>query len=380
MTAAGPGGGSILPATPPRRSAAPIAGAVAIAAGLIGLVVVLGIVWNETSSGSTLVAFLAALVPLSIVMAAVFWLDRWEPEPRRVLVGMFLWGAGVSTASALGLNTLLSRVALEVTDDTGVAGVLSVAVIAPVVEETLKGAGLLGLFLVSRRLIDGPVDGVVYAATIAAGFAFTENILYFARGDTAAALGEVFFARAVVSPFAHILFTTCMGLAIGLAAVRARRSTVVFLVFPIGWLAAAGLHALWNFTALLGETFLVVYLALQVPLFIAFLVLGIWLRHHEKRMLRARLGEYAQFGWFAPHEVAMLASLRRRADAVRWAGLYGVRAKEAMVQFQRNATRLALLRNRALRERAPGDAEERERRLLAALDANRRDFAAAAAG
>src|SRR5699024_5119219 len=110
VTAAGPGGGSILPATPPRRSAAPIAGAVAIAAGLIGLVVVLGIVWNEASSGSTLVAFLAALVPLSIVMAAVFWLDRWEPEPRRVLVGMFLWGAGVSTASALGLNTLLSRV------------------------------------------------------------------------------------------------------------------------------------------------------------------------------------------------------------------------------------------------------------------------------
>lgn len=374
-----PGSGPILPSGPTRRSAAPIVSALVIGAGLIGLVVVLGVIWNETSAGSTLVAFLAALVPLTVVMAAVFWLDRWEPEPRSVLAFAFLWGAGVSTASALGLNTYLSRVAFDVTGDVGMTGVLSVALIAPVVEESLKGAGLLGLFLVRRRLFDGPVDGVVYAATIAAGFAFTENVLYFARGEAAAALGEVFFGRAVVSPFAHIIFTTCMGLAVGLAAVRARRTTVVFLVFPLGWLAAVGLHSLWNFTALLEETFLVIYLVLQVPLFLAFLGLLLWLRHQEKRMLQARLGDYLEQGWFAPHEVAMLASLRRRADAVRWAGLYGVRAKDAMVRFQRNATRLALLRNRMVHGRAPVDAQERERRLLAELSENRRAFAVAAA-
>ena len=30
-----------------------------------------------------------------------------------------------------------------------------------------------------RREFDGVVDGVVYAGLVAAGFAFTENILYF---------------------------------------------------------------------------------------------------------------------------------------------------------------------------------------------------------
>ncbi|MPV49374.1 PrsW family intramembrane metalloprotease [Pseudactinotalea sp. HY160] len=364
-------------AAQPRRSPVPVVGTIAIVAGLIGVVVVLGIVWSETSAASTFVAFLAALVPLSVVMAAVLWLDRWEPEPRRLLLLTFLWGAGVSTASALGINTFLARAIHSASGDPGVTQLLAAVAVAPVVEETLKGAGLLGLFLLSRRLFDGAVDGVVYAATIAAGFAFTENVLYFARGEMAAALGQVFFARAVVSPFAHIIFTTCMGLAIGLASVRARRVTVALLVFPLGWLAAVGLHALWNVTSFLGEAFLLGYLVLQVPIFLAFLALGLWLRRQERRMLAARLGDYLQQGWFAPHEVAMLTSLRRRADALRWAGRYGVRAKDAMAQFQRNATRIALLRNRAVHGRAPADMEARERRLLASLSENRRAFAAA---
>ena len=50
---------------------------------------------------------------------------------------------------------------------------------APLVEETAKGIGVLLIFAFSRSHFDGPVDGLVYAATAAAGFAFTENILYF---------------------------------------------------------------------------------------------------------------------------------------------------------------------------------------------------------
>src|SRR5699024_4669870 len=55
---------------------------------------------------------------------------------------------------------------------------LGAVVQAPVVEEAMKSAGLLGLLIWGRRYISGPLDGVVYAALIAGGFAFTENILY----------------------------------------------------------------------------------------------------------------------------------------------------------------------------------------------------------
>ena len=44
-----------------------------------------------------------------------------------------------------------------------------------------RAPGLLLLFFLRRRTFDGPIDGVVYAGIIAAGFAFTENILYFGK-------------------------------------------------------------------------------------------------------------------------------------------------------------------------------------------------------
>ena len=40
---------------------------------------------------------------------------------------------------------------------------------------------MLIIFLIWRRTFNGPVDGVVYACVVAAGFAFAENILYFVK-------------------------------------------------------------------------------------------------------------------------------------------------------------------------------------------------------
>src|SRR5690606_31819776 len=166
-------------------------------------------------------------------------------------------------------------------------------VVAPVVEETFKGLGVLGLFLLRRQHFDGPVDGVVYAATVAAGFAFTENILYFAQHTNH--VWVVFVMRGLVSPFAHLIFTACIGIAIGMAA-RSRKTTTVFLAFPVGLVGAMGLHALWNGTSFMGN-FFVLFLVVQVPLFIAVVVLMFWLRRQEADVIRARLGEYAQAGW-----------------------------------------------------------------------------------
>ena len=50
--------------------------------------------------------------------------------------------------------------------------------LAPVTEETLKGLGVLLIYLFRRREFDGIIDGIVYAGLIGAGFAFSENILY----------------------------------------------------------------------------------------------------------------------------------------------------------------------------------------------------------
>ena len=51
---------------------------------------------------------------------------------------------------------------------------------APIVEEFAKGLGVFIIFVIARRAFDGPIDGIVYGGLVGAGFAFTENIQYFA--------------------------------------------------------------------------------------------------------------------------------------------------------------------------------------------------------
>ena len=169
------------------------------------------------------IGFLLALVPLTIVLLTVRWVDRWEPEPRWALWFALLWGAAVSVAIAL-LVDLGVQVAVAFADPGGSPDEAVHAIVqAPLVEETAKGLGVLLIYVFSRSEFNGPVDGIVYAATVAAGLAFTENIMYFGTALTEGGpeeLGATFVLRGVFGPFAHVLFTSCTGIAIGIAAKR----------------------------------------------------------------------------------------------------------------------------------------------------------------
>ena len=345
-----------------------------ITGGLMMLVLIM-IIMFQTGVSATLAGFLLALVPLTIVLAGVMWLDRWEPEPKSLLLVALLWGAGVSALSSFFINTAVVQAIFAATGDPSQAEILGAVAIAPVVEEFTKGLGILAIFLVRREHFDGPVDGVVYAATVGAGFAFTENILYFAQSQEIVWL--VFVMRGIFSPFAHALFSACVGIALGLAA-RRSNAVAVGLAFPVGLLAAMVLHALWNGSAVAGEAFVLLYLVIQVPLFVATIALLAWLRRQESKVVRARLTEYAQVGWFAPHEVDMLSSLRTRSQARQWAGGFGVGAKQAMRNFQRDATELAYQRQHVLTGRGKKRAHRSESELLEQLQQDRHTFVTSA--
>ncbi len=343
-----------------------------IAGGLMMLILITTILF-QTGVSATVAGFLLALVPLLIVLAGVMWLDRWEPEPKSLLAVALLWGAGVSALSSYWINSAIVLNIFQATGDPAQAEVMGAVVVAPVVEEITKGLGILAIFLLRREHFDGPVDGVVYAATVGAGFAFTENILYFASSQESVWL--VFVMRGVFSPFAHALFSACVGIALGIAA-RRSNGVAVGIAFPAGLIAAMALHALWNGSAVAGEAFLVLYLVVQVPLFGATIGLMAWLRRQESNVVRARLSEYAAVGWFAWHEVDMLASLRARSQARQWAGSFGSAAKEAMRNFQRDATELAYQRQHVLTGRGQKRAHRSEHELLNQLRQDRQTFVA----
>ncbi|MFD7652752.1 PrsW family intramembrane metalloprotease [Actinosynnema sp. NPDC059797] len=348
----------------------PVVGLIAL--GVSGLVL-LGLGTSSVGLMPILVGALAALVPVLAVIGAYLWVDRWEPEPAKVLLLAFAWGACGATITSLVFNQTAYVLGELINGD----GATFAAVVgAPVVEEAAKAAFVIGVFLRRRQEFDGVVDGIVYAGVTAAGFAFTENIWYFARvfadsgfGDLSSGVIALFVLRGVLSPFAHPLFSSLAGIGIGVAAMTGNRALKV--VAPLlGYLAAVGLHSLWNFSTTVGtgSTFINLYFLIMVPIFAGMVCMVVWQRRREQRVVAAQLPAMAEQRWIASSEVTLLASLqgrRRWRRAVR--RKVGEPAAKAVAGYQVAATELAFLRHRMAQGTAGADADERHAKLLHAL-------------
>ncbi|MET9023521.1 PrsW family intramembrane metalloprotease [Actinopolymorpha sp. NPDC004070] len=375
-----PGGRPLVPLRPwagrhrnRRRVLAPVVLIVVMAAlmtPLIGLTV-LG-AGPEPAALGTLFAFL----PVVPVVAVFLWIDRWEPEPGRLLLMAFLWGAGVAALAAAISNFALNY-AWSRTVGTELGDVVSTVVTAPFVEEAVKGAFLFVLLATRRREVDGVVDGIVYAGLVGVGFAFSENILYLGTAIAEGGLqgGIMLFAlRCVLSPFAHPIFTAMTGLAVGIMA-RSRRR--IRFVYPLaGYLAAVCLHGLWNASAsLLGQFgFFLVYAVFMVPVFAAMAMVVLWQRRREQRIVAGQLPRFVAANWIAPGEVRLLSSLAGRSgwrSAVkrRW----GAEAARAVRDYHTAVTELAFFYDRYQRGAIGYDADHwRDDLITKVLEARER--------
>jgi RsiW-degrading membrane proteinase PrsW (M82 family) len=316
-------------------------------------------------------ATLFAFLPVLPVVGVYLWIDRWEPEPGRLLLAAFLWGATISVITAL-IGSLLLDHAWEATLGTENADALGLAVTAPVVEEFCKGLFVLLIFWRRRKEFDGILDGIVYAGFVGIGFAFVENIGYLGSAFSESGLGGglfLFFMRCVLGPFAHPIFTSMTGIGIGIAA-RTANPAVRFIAPLLGYIGAIILHGLWNGSTLIlqGAGFIYVYALIMVPVFIAMVVIVIWQRRREQRIVATQLAGMVAAGWIAPDEVQPLTSLagRRswRAAVERQAGK---EAAKAIRDYQTAVTELAFLRDRMARGVAGRESERWQHELVQAL-------------
>ena len=363
-----------LPPVPPsvssRRTARGIVFAVLVAVGLVIGAGVIGFVFVASGQPEAIgVGFVLALLPVGPLVLCYLWLDRYEPEPGRLLLMAFGWGALVATATAL---------VLQVVDDslTGRGMAWSGIVVAPFSEEAAKGAFVLLLLWLRRHVIHGVLDGLVYAGLVGIGFAFTENILYFA-GAYAGEMGlgpggfgaatTIFVVRGVFSPFAHPLFTSAIGIGAGIM-VGSRRRWLRWLAPLLGYLVAVGLHAAWNGSAFLadGRFFPLTYFFAMVPGFCALVGLAIWFRVREGRMLTRSLTDLAHRGYLGLDEVPWLVRPPARRTARRNARRRGgPEAEKLLKDYQRQAIELAVLHDHVMRGhrgRRGRDAEDTRRR------------------
>lgn len=273
---------------------------------------ILALVRDQTGTQGFLVGLGLAVLPVPLLLAAFRWLDRGDPGPWRNVLFAFAWGAFAAALVAILANSFATRWIATTIADPSNADTLGATVIAPVVEESAKAAAVLLIFLFRRREFNGIVDGVVIAGVTASGFAFTENILYLGNAfgedqqignsGVVSVTAATFFVRAVMSPFAHPLFTVLTGIGFGLAAACARRRRIRRTVLPLlGLVLAMGMHSLWNGSGVLSPYgFYAVYAVFMVPVFGLVTWLVIWSRRMGAAHPRSRAARLCGGGLAEP--------------------------------------------------------------------------------
>lgn len=265
-----------------------------------------------SSSTLVLLSSAAAIIPTLLYVTIVYSVDRYEKEPGWLLAATFLWGAIPGLILALLFNVLGSLPFYLLGPAVGDAA--GAILIAPPVEETVKGVALLGIFLLLRQEIDSLLDGIIYGAMVGMGFAMVENFFYFISvyqeaGVEAWRVNIVL--RALVFGLNHALFASMTGL--GLAVSRFARERWLRLVAPLlGWSMAVLFHTLHN----LGATF-AGPLCLILPftdwggvwLLAAIVIWALW---QEKQWLRTYLKEEVALGTLTVGQYERACSGRAR--------------------------------------------------------------------
>jgi protease PrsW len=207
----------------------------------------------------------------------------------------------IAGGGAYILNTAVGMSVYALTGSASAADFSTTSIAAPFIEETLKGLAVLIVFLVVRHEFDSILDGIVYAAIVAMGFAAIENVLYIYRNGFQGGGWEGFwvlvFIRVVLVGWMHPFFTAFTG--IGLAVSRINSNQFVkFIAIPIGFGVAVFAHAFHNtFSSVIGgEGGFILGLMADYFGYACMLAFIIWMIFNERNILKRQLVEEVNSG------------------------------------------------------------------------------------
>jgi RsiW-degrading membrane proteinase PrsW (M82 family) len=252
-------------------------------------------------------AIFFGFVPMFLFAAFVNWLDRYEKEPKLLLGAAFVWGVVIAGGGAYILNTMFGLGIYYITGSEGAAEFGTTSIVAPIIEEGLKGLAVLVVFLLFRNEFDSVLDGIVYGAITAMGFAAIENVLYIYRNGFQGGGWEGFWTLVVIRVFLvgwmHPFFTAFTG--IGLAVSRLSRNMLVkILAIPAGYVTAVMAHAFHNtFSTVIGGSggFFIGIFAdyIGYGFMLAFII---WMISRERNILKKQLVEEVNSGLVSPKQ------------------------------------------------------------------------------
>ncbi|RPI35031.1 MAG: protease PrsW [Chloroflexota bacterium] len=273
-----------------------------------------------------LLSIFFGFAPMLVFAYIIYWLDRYEKEPKILLGVVFFWGAVIAAGGAFLLNTVLGLGVYIFTGSELATEFSTGSLIAPIVEESLKGLAVFVVFLLFRREFDSILDGIVYASIVALGFAATENAYYiFSYGYAEEGFGGLvwmIFVRVFLVGWQHPFYTSFLG--IGLASARLSRNVLVKLGAPLaGWLIAVFTHSMHNTLASVFTEFggFIATTLLDWAGWLVMFLFVLWAIYREQRWIVQYLRDEVAIGVISPVQYRTACSAWAQS-AARLSGLF----------------------------------------------------------
>ena len=154
---------------------------------------------------------LLAVAPVFIIILYIYFKDKYEKEPKRLLIFSFFLGAVVSIVVTTILYVISDYFfSIPIEENKNIVQLLIKAfLIVGFIEEFSKYI-IVRYFAQPKKEFNEQFDGIVYAVMVSMGFAATENIMYVIEGGFQTAVLRTFTAIP-----AHASFAVLMGYFMG---------------------------------------------------------------------------------------------------------------------------------------------------------------------
>ncbi|MBN2637017.1 MAG: PrsW family intramembrane metalloprotease [Prolixibacteraceae bacterium] len=199
-----------------------------------------------------------SLAPVFIIAGYVYFRDKYEKEPTRLLLFALVAGA-FTVIPILFVELFLSNIGAVFNGLPAAAW--NAFVVAAFTEELFKYIALYLLIWKSPEFNE-KFDGIVYAVFVSLGFAAVENILYVTGNGFATGI-----TRAITAVPAHAIFGVTMGFYFGMAKFYVKEQPRLkrkALVLPII------LHGIYDFILFTGYAWLsVVFIGFVIYLYVS---------------------------------------------------------------------------------------------------------------
>jgi protease PrsW len=186
------------------------------------------------------ISYLLLIIPLAVapgiaISFFIYFRDKYEKEPFRLLKGCFLFGI-LSIVPAIILESVINVLGFD--KSHGIIMTLFYAFIGVGLVEELSKFFFLRIYAYPKKEFNEPFDGIVYSVMIAMGFATIENILYAVIHGMGTTVLRMFTAVPL-----HATCGVILGYFIGRAKFRPNKARYIYMGISIAVL----IHGAYDF-------------------------------------------------------------------------------------------------------------------------------------